>query len=120
MSRLVTGTLVLMLGIATAASGQAIDTAGQHAHEHSTSTASAPADVSLPQTEGEIRKVDVAAQKLTVKHGRIENLGMSPMTMVFRVKDPTFLTQVNPGDKVRMTVERVDGALTIVALQRVP
>ena len=74
----------------------------------------------VPQTEGEIRKVDAAAQKLTVKHGRIENLGMSPMTMVFRVKDPAFLTQVKPGDQVKMTVERIDGALTIVALQRVP
>ena len=74
----------------------------------------------MPQTDGEIRKVDAAAQKLTVKHGRIENLGMSPMTMVFRVKDPAFLTLVKPGDKVKMTVERVDGALTIVALQRVP
>jgi Cu/Ag efflux protein CusF len=45
---------------------------------------------------------------------------MSPMTMVFRVKDPAFLTQVKPGDKIKMTVERIDGALTIVALQRVP
>jgi mono/diheme cytochrome c family protein len=39
------------------------------------------------------------------------------MTMVSRVKDPAFLTQVDPGD---MTVERIDGALTIVALPRVP
>ena len=78
------------------------------------------AGVVVPETEGEVRKVDAAAQKLTVKHGRIENLGMSPMTMVFRVKDPAFLTQVKPGDKIKMTVERIDGALTIVALQRVP
>lgn len=42
------------------------------------------------------------------------------MTMVFRVKDPTFPSTVKPGDKVKMTVERVDGALTILALQRVP
>jgi Cu/Ag efflux protein CusF len=42
------------------------------------------------------------------------------MTMGFRVKDPAFLTQVKPGDQVKMTVERIEGALTIVALQRVP
>jgi Cu/Ag efflux protein CusF len=88
---------------------------------NTTAAAVAPAaGVVVPKTEGEIRKVDVAAQKLTVKHGRIENLGMSPMTMVFRVKGPAFLTQVKPGDKVKMTVERIDGALTIVALQGVP
>jgi Cu/Ag efflux protein CusF len=116
MSRLMTGILILALGTGTAVAGQATDTTGQHAHDHAT----APADVAVSQTEGEIRKVDVAAQKLTVKHGRIENLGMSPMTMVFRVKDPAFLTQVKAGDKVTMSVERIDGALTIVALQRVP
>jgi acyl dehydratase len=37
-----------------------------------------------------------------------------------QVKDPTFLTLVKPGDRIRMPVERIDGALTIVALQRVP
>jgi len=118
MNRLLTGILISALGTGGAVAQQTTDTTGQHAH--ATATAAAPAVVAVPQTEGEIRKVDAAAQKLTVKHGRIENLGMSPMTMVFRVKDPAFLTLVKPGDKVRMTVERVDGALTIVALQRVP
>jgi Cu/Ag efflux protein CusF len=66
----------------------------EHDHDHAASQAAAPSKDSTPQTEGEIRKVDTAAQKLTVKHGRIENLGMSPMTMVFRVKDPAFLTIV--------------------------
>ena len=120
MSRLLTGILVLVFGTGTTLAGQVTDATGQHAHDHATAAAAAPADVAVPQTEGEVRKIDVAAQKLTVKHGRIENLGMSTMTMVFRVKDPAFLTLVKPGDKVKMTVERVDGALTIVALQRVP
>jgi Cu(I)/Ag(I) efflux system protein CusF len=121
MNRLLTGILVLALGTGTAAAEQATDTTGQHVHDHAAAAqAAAPVTVATPQTEGEIRKVDTTAKKLTVKHGRIENLGMSPMTMVFRVKDPAFLTLVKPGDKVKMTVERVDGALTIVALQRVP
>jgi Cu/Ag efflux protein CusF len=120
MSRLLTGILVLALGTGAAAADPMMDMMGQHAHDHAAAPATTPAEVAAPQTEGEIRKVDTAAQKLTVKHGRIENLGMSPMTMVFRVKDPAFLTLVKPGDKVKMTVERVDGALTIVALQRVP
>jgi Cu/Ag efflux protein CusF len=120
MNRLITGILVLGLSTGTAAAEPATDTTGQHVHDHAAAQAAAPVDAAGPVTEGEIRKVDAAAQKLTVKHGRIENLGMSPMTMVFRVKDPAFLTLVKPGDKVKITVERVDGALTIVALQRVP
>jgi Cu/Ag efflux protein CusF len=119
MNRRLTGILVLALATGTAVAGQATDTTAQHAHDHAAAVAPI-AGVVVPQTDGEIRKVDVAAQKLTAKHGRIENLGMSPMTMVFRVKDPAFLTLVKPGDKVKMSVERVDGALTIVALQRVP
>ncbi len=31
----------------------------------------------------------------------------------------SFLTQFKPGNKAKMTVERIDGALTVVALQRV-
>jgi len=120
MNRLLTGILALVLGTGVAVAQQTTDTTGQHDHDHAASQAAAPSNDSTPQTEGEIRKVDTAAQKLTVKHDRIENLGMSPMTMVFRVKDPAFLTLVKPGDMVKMIVERVDGALTIVALQRVP
>ena len=40
---------------------------------------------------------DVPDRKLTVKHGRIENLDMSDMTRVFRVKDPALLAAVKPG-----------------------
>jgi Cu/Ag efflux protein CusF len=119
MNGLLTGILVLAFGTSAAATDQ-LDTSGQHAHDHAAARAAVPSNVATPQTEGEIRKVDATAQKLTVKHGRIENLGMSPMTMVYRVKEPAFLTLVKPGDKVRMTVERIDEVLTIVALQRMP
>ena len=37
-----------------------------------------------PYTEGEVRKVDKAAGKITVKHGPIANLDMPGMTMVLR------------------------------------
>lgn len=120
MSRLPMGILVLALGAGTAAADQTTGMMDMRGHDHAPAQAAAPSDAATPQTEGEIRKIDTAAQKLTVKHGRIENLGMSAMTMVFRVKDPAFLAMVKPGDKVKMRVERIDGALTIVALQRVP
>lgn len=119
MSRLLATAFALILASGTAMADQAKDMTVQHSHDHATASAAAPTAVAVPQTEGEILKVDAAARTLTVKHGRIENLGMSAMTMPYRVKDPAFLTLVKPGDKVRMTVERIDGAYTIVALQRV-
>ncbi|KRR20814.1 RND transporter [Bradyrhizobium lablabi] len=58
---------------------------------------------------GEIKKIDEAAGKITLKHGPIKNLGMDQgMTMVFRVNDPAMLKQVKVGDKVEFEAE--DGA----------
>ncbi len=58
-------------------------------------------------------KVDAAAGKLTIRHGPLENLGMGPMTMVFKVKDPAMLSQVNVGDSIDFVAEEPDGALTM-------
>ncbi|MCM2310189.1 MAG: copper-binding protein [Steroidobacteraceae bacterium] len=115
-------TLILILALASgpAAAEPATDTTGPHLRDHPAAQAAVPVDAAAPATAGEVRKVDVAAQKITIKHGAIENLGMSAMTMVFRVSDPAMLTAVKAGDQVKMTVERVNGVLTIVALQRVP
>ena len=56
--------------------------------------------------QGEIRKVDKEARKLTIKHGAIKNLDMPPMTMVFQVKDPSLLDKVKAGDSVRFVAEK--------------
>ena len=71
-------------------------------------------------SDGEIRKVDKDAAKLTIKHGPIANLDMMPMTMVFRVKDKAMLDQVKAGDKVRFSADKVEGAITVTALETVP
>ncbi len=70
-------------------------------------------------TEGEIRKVDKDAAKLTIRHGELKALGMMPMTMVFRVQDKAMLDQVVVGDKVRFVAARVDGAITVTSLENV-
>lgn len=69
-------------------------------------------------SHGEIKKVDAAAGKLTIKHGPLENLGMEGMTMVFKVKDPAMLSQVAVGDKIDFVAEEINGALTVVKLQK--
>src|SRR4051812_323570 len=72
-------------------------------------SAAAPASMST----GEVKKVDKSAGKLTIKHGPLQNLGMDAMTMVFRVKDPVTLDQVNVGDKIRFVAEEPNGQLTV-------
>src|SRR5436309_1010834 len=60
-----------------------------------------PASASAPMTEGEVKKVDKDAGKITIQHGPIANLEMPGMTMAFRVKDPAMLNAVKAGDKIR-------------------
>ncbi len=80
--------------------------------------AAATALAAGPATDGEVRKIDTAQQKITLKHGEIKNLDMPPMTMAFRVKDPAVLNQLTVGDKVKFTVEKVDGAYTVTQIQK--
>lgn len=67
---------------------------------------------------GEIRKVDMDNKKLTIKHGEIKNLDMPGMTMVFQVKDPTMLDKVKTGDKVKFTVDKINGAYVVLSLEK--
>ena len=70
-------------------------------------------------SDGEIRKVDKDAKKLTIKHGEIRNLDMPPMTMVFQVKDRALLDKVKAGDKVKFQAEKVGGAYTVTKIEPV-
>lgn len=76
--------------------------------------AAAPASTAL--SEGEVRKVDKDAQKITLRHGPIANLDMPPMTMVFQVRDPVLLNRVKPGDKVKFAAERSGGAYIVTRI----
>jgi len=69
--------------------------------------------------QGEVKKIDEAAGKITLKHGPIKSLGMDEgMTMVFRVKDPAMLKQVKVGEKVEFEAEDANGAITVTRLQK--
>ena len=67
--------------------------------------------------DGEVRKVDRDAGKLTLRHGPIANLDMPGMTMVFRVADPRMLESLKEGDKVRFSANRLNGAMTVTAIE---
>jgi Cu/Ag efflux protein CusF len=74
--------------------------------------------VHAQDTDGEVRKIDKAQGKITLRHGEIKNLDMPPMTMVFRVKDPKMLDTVAVGDKVKFSAEKSDGQYTVTAIRK--
>lgn len=94
---------LLALGAAVGASAQ-----------QAAPTQAAPAAV---MTAGEVRKVDAAQSKVTIKHDAITNLDMPPMTMVFRAEKPELLAQLKAGDKVRFHAESKGGALVVTEIQ---
>lgn len=81
---------------------------------------SAVALAQAAMANGEVKKIDEAAGKITLKHGPIKNLDMDEdgMTMVFRVQDPAMLKQVKVGDKVQFEAERATAGITITKLQK--
>ena len=68
-------------------------------------------------SEGEVRKVDKPAAKLTIRHGELRNLDMPPMTMVFQVRDAALLDKVKAGDKVRFQAEKSGTAYVVTAIE---
>jgi Cu/Ag efflux protein CusF len=64
-----------------------------------------------------VRKVDTAGAKVTLKHERIANLDMDPMTMVFRATKPEQLKCLKAGDKVRDSAESNKCALLVTPIE---
>jgi Cu/Ag efflux protein CusF len=102
----------LTLGVVTVAPAQTVS-------DPAAIQSSGPSGTAASTTNGEVRKVDREQGKLTLKHGPIANLEMPGMTMVFKVADPKMLDSVKEGDKVRFEAAKVNGAITVTAIEAV-
>ena len=67
-------------------------------------------------TAGDVRRVDKVTGRVTIRHERIVNLNMPPMTMVFRVADKGMLEPLRPGDRILFRAEENNGALTLTEI----
>lgn len=68
--------------------------------------------------DGEVRKVDRDAGKITLRHGAIASMDMPAMTMVYAVKDASVLEHLSAGDKVKFAAEKTDGGYTVTRIER--
>ena len=90
-----------------------------HAHHGmGMGTAAAAPAAEAPWTNGEVRKIDTAAGKLTLRHDDMPNLGMMGMTMVFKAADPALLQGLTVGQAVRFKAQREGGQLTVTAIEK--
>lgn len=104
--------------MSTLLSGPAIaqQKADDHSAHHPAGAATAAASAA-DMADGEVRKVDKDAGKLTLRHGEIRNLDMPGMTMVFQVKEPALLDKVKVGDKVKFRAEKASGGFVVTAIE---
>lgn len=85
----------------------------QHDHAPPTST-----KVVQEMAQGEVRKVDKPASKVTLKHGPIASVDMPPMTMTFSVTDPKGIDRFAPGDKVRFAAEKRGEEIVVTKIEK--
>ena len=112
----VRSTLMILLVLAAPAFAQ--PKTGDHSGHHPAGVApSSAATTAVDMTDGEVRKVDKDAARLTLRHGEIRNLGMPPMTMVFQFDDKAALAKLKPGDKVRFRAVSEAGKLVVTEIQ---
>lgn len=122
------GALGLAVWLGGLSLGAAVAQAQTGGHDHAAHAAAAAAaassasatDATPALTDAEIRKIDPASRKITLKHAEITHLGMPPMTMVFQVQDAALLQPFKPGDLVRFRVEKIGGAYVVTRLEARP
>lgn len=102
------------LSMTTAAHAQSQGT--DHAAHHAAPAGSAPGAMQ-EAIDGEVRKVDADAKKLTLRHGPIAAFDMPGMTMVFQVQDAKLLDGLKTGDKVKFKVDKINGQFTVTELK---
>ncbi len=72
----------------------------------------------LPKVKGVVRRIDIPNAKITLKHEAIPNLDMPGMTMPFGVQNPRLLQGLKAGDKVLFTADSMNGALTVMSIEK--
>lgn len=90
---------------------------GQHGDHGKPGTSASAQPATGEMTDGEVRRVDKEASKLTLKHAEIKSLDMPAMTMVFVVKDKVMLERLKAGDKIKFKAINDAGKYTVTEIQ---
>ncbi len=80
--------------------------------------AAAQAHEGRPTVNGVITNIDQQAGTITLDHDAIPNLQMDAMTMAYSVNDRAMLKGLKAGDKVKFEAAEVNGAPSIVEIEK--
>src|SRR5262245_66188741 len=76
-----------------------------------TKAPAAPASAEI--YDGQIKRINREAGRVTIAHGPLTGLDMPAMTMAFAVKDTRQLVSLKEGDKVRFSLEQAGENLVV-------
>ena len=68
--------------------------------------------------QGQVRRVDQATQKITIKHGEIKSIDMPPMTMVFNAREPATLEGIQVNDTIEFQAKEDGGKYYVTSIRR--
>ena len=102
------------------AAAPALAASHEHSGAHEHGAPGQPAGAAEEFIDAEVRAIDRDNGKLTLKHGPIPRYEMAAMTMAFRVADPSLLSGLSTGDKVRFTLDKVNGRLVVSRIVKAP
>lgn len=67
---------------------------------------------STATSKGEVKKIDLDAGKLTIRHGELKNIDMPATTMVFDLSDKATLAKLKASGKITFVANNANGQLT--------
>lgn len=108
---------VLALCAASAGSAWSANHHAAHGQHGQHSQQSTTPSVASEWAEAEVRRVDKAAGKITLRHGEIKNLDMPPMTMVFEVAEKSLLDQVKVGERIRFQADNSSTGFVVTHIE---
>jgi Cu(I)/Ag(I) efflux system periplasmic protein CusF len=83
-------------------------------HDHGTSSTKPAANVLY---DGEVKRINKDASRVTLAHGPLKAFDMPAMTMAFTVKDPAQLARLKEGDKVRFALQKSGENLVVTRME---
>jgi Cu(I)/Ag(I) efflux system membrane protein CusA/SilA len=101
------------LVVCTVAAGAAL---AQHAGHEPAKAARPAVAAEAEMADAEVRRVDAAKGTILLKHGEIRSLGMSAMTMGFKLRDPKLADGIKAGDQLRFSAVQEGEALVVTRI----
>lgn len=105
----------VVFGIALSGIAFALPVHAQTSAPQTKAPAATPA--STEPYDGQIKRINREAGRVTIAHGPLKGLDMPAMTMAFPVKDTRQLASLKEGDKVRFSLERSGENLVVTRIE---